>query len=586
VSHSPFIAFLLFLLAAVIAVPIFRKLKLGAILGYLTAGIVMGPYGFSIIADAESLLHFSEIGVVLLLFVIGLELNPEKLWTMRHHIAGLGVSQLLISATVIAAAIWLMLNAVKPMIVIGLALGLSSTAFAIQLMAEKGLLASPPGRRGFAILLLQDLAVIPILFLVETLSAKVAAESVPWWWGVLAVTSLLLIGRFGLNPMLSMVSRYGSRESMTASALFIVIGSAVVMQMAGLSMGMGAFIAGIMLANSHFRHQLESDIEPFKGLTLGVFFIAIGMTLNLELLQQEPLYLVGLALLLMTGKSLIIMLLLKLSKIDWRQGIVIGLMLSQGGEFAFVVMKQALVGELLAPDIAERVNLIVGLSMALTAPLVAIVSQLVKPSEQSEERDVDIELSDKPEVLILGFGRFGQTTGRILAANKIPFIALDKDAQHIDFVKKFGNKAHFGDATRLDVLKAAGIEHVRVVLVGLVDSKSTLEVINLIKEYYPEIKIVARAKSRADYWALKAGGGDVVIRELFKGSLEAAINTLQYIGFTGSQAIKTAENFEDHDEYLLADAMEHRDNPEKVMEIGRQGRKDLERIFSLDNKQD
>ncbi|TQV72132.1 potassium transporter [Aliikangiella marina] len=581
-AHSPLGAILFFLIAAVIAVPLFRKFKLGAILGYLVAGILIGPQGFNFIDKPESILHFSEIGVVLLLFVIGLELNPDKLWSMRRHILGLGLGQLLISAAAIGVFILLFVGDMSTGVVIGLALGLSSTAFAIQLMAEKGILGTPIGRRGFSILLLQDLAVIPILFLVQSLATVSTGEAKPWWLGLGALVVLLLIGRFALNPMLTIVSRYGSRESMTASSLLIVVGAAYIMQESGLSMGMGAFIAGIMLANSHFRHQLESDIEPFKGLTLGLFFIAIGMTLDLRLFMQSPLVILGLAVGLMIVKTFIIAGLMRMAQVEWRQGLTIGLMLSQGGEFAFVVMGTATAGSILSLETAGQVNLVVGLSMALTSPLVSLISRLLKSKPQTTTESGRIEYSEEPEVMIMGFGRFGQTTGRILGANKIPFIALDKDAEHIDFVKRFGNQVHFGDASRLDVLEAAGIDHVRVVLIAIDDSNVAKHVIELVKQHYPKIKIIARAHNRADFWELQAAGADKVIREVFKGSLEAATDTLAFMGFTSGEALKSADRFEVHDEFLLQDALEHRDDTEKLIEIGRKGRADLERIFSAD----
>lgn len=581
-THSPLGAILFFLIAAVIAVPLFRKFKLGAILGYLVAGIFIGPQGLNFIAHPESLLHFSEIGVVLLLFVIGLELNPDKLWSMRQNIVGLGLGQLMISAAAIGVFIYLVMGDMSTAVVIGLALGLSSTAFAIQLMAEKGILGSPLGRRGFSILLLQDLAVIPILFIVESMATVSTGEPKPWWLGVAAVIALLLIGRFALNPMLKIVSRYGSRESMTASALLIVVGAAYIMQESGLSMGMGAFIAGIMLANSHFRHQLESDIEPFKGLTLGLFFIAIGMTLDLKLFMESPFVILGLAIALMAVKTLVIAGLMRLAKVEWRQGITMGLMLSQGGEFAFVVMGSATAGSILSTETAGQVNLVVGLSMALTSPLVSIISRALDAKPQITTESGDIEYSDEPEVMIMGFGRFGQTTGRILAANKIPFIALDKDAEHIDFVKRFGNQVHFGDASRMDVLEAAGIKNVRVALIAIDDSTEAKHVIELIKQHYPETKTIARARNRADYWELQAAGADKVIREVFKGSLEAATDTLAFMGFTSGEALKSADSFEVHDTYLLQDALEHRDDTDKLIEIGRKGRADLERIFGED----
>ncbi len=581
-GHNLLGALLFLLIAVALAVPLFRRLKLGAILGYLVAGLVIGPEGVDLFENPKNILHFSEIGVVLLLFVIGLELSPDKLWLMRRHIAGLGVGQLLLSALFIGAIVLSFFQSMSAALIIGFGLALSSTAFAIQLMAEKGILASPAGRRGFAILLLQDLAVIPVLFLVQSFS-QTTTQPHPWWYGVLGIITLIVVGRFALSPLLKLVSRYGSRESMTASSLLIVVGAAYLMELVGLSMGMGAFIAGIMLANSSYRHQLESDIEPFKGLTLGLFFIAIGMTLDVQLFLKNPLLLTMLAIGLMLLKSVIIAGLLKLSGIGWRLGMQMGLMLSQGGEFAFVVMTQASEGGAISSNLANQVSLIVGLSMALTSPMVALVGMWKRnPKQESPSTDIQPKYQDNPEVMIMGFGRFGQTTGRILAANGIPFIALDKDAEHIEFVQQFGNKVHFGDASRLDVLHAAGIEKVKVVLVATDEVAVTEKITSLVAHHYPEIKVIARARNRAAYWALRSLGAHRVVREVFKGSLDAAASTLSSLGFSTGEALKTIDEFESHDNAMMIHSYEHRDDLDKLIEIGRKGRADLERLFKQD----
>jgi len=581
---NPLLSLLFFLLAAVVFVPLFRWFRLGAILGYLFAGVLIGPGVLNVISDPESVLHFAEIGVVFLLFVIGLELNPNKLWQMRSQISLLGGGQLLISTLAIAIALWLVPIQWQYAVIIALALGLSSTAFAIQLMAEKGILASANGRRGFAILLMQDLAVIPILLIVQAFADNTATDQQPWYYGVLAIIALLAAGRFLLNPLLAVVANFGSRETMTATALLIVVGAAYLMYATGLSMGMGAFIAGIMLANSHFRHQLETDIEPFKGLTLGLFFIAIGMTLNINLLLESPLLILALSLALMLIKTLVITGLLKAVGVEFKSGFVIGLMLSQGGEFAFVIMGQALTLNIIPTAMMEMTNLVVGISMALTAPLVAAFSWYVHHTAnkaQTEEESLPV-IEQESEVLILGFGRFGQITGRILAANHIPFTALDNNSSHIDFIKHFGNKIHFGDITRLDVLRAAGIENVKTILVTIGDCKQSLDVLNTINDYFPGKKIIVRARSRRDYLQLKNAGADIVIREMFPGSLEAATETLVAQGFTTGEAIKTTAIFRKHDEHLLEEAMEHHDDLDKLIEIGNQGRLQLEQLFNQD----
>jgi CPA2 family monovalent cation:H+ antiporter-2 len=580
---NPLESLLFYLFAAVVFVPFFRRFHLGAILGYLFAGVLIGPEVFNLISDPESVLHFSEIGVVFLLFVIGLELNPNKLWKMRSQIGFLGGGQLLLSTLIIAFALYLFPADWQYAVIIGLALALSSTAFSIQLMAEKGILASANGRRGFAILLMQDLAVIPILLIVQAFGDSSVSHQAPWWYGVLAVVALLLAGRYLLNPLLGVVARFGSRETMTASALFIVVGAAYLMDIAGLSMGMGAFLAGMMLANSHFRHQLETDIEPFKGLTLGLFFIAIGMMLNIDLLLSNPLLVFGFALSLMIAKALIISGLLRIAQVDWRSGFTVGLMLSQGGEFAFVIMGHAGVLNVIPTSMIEMTNLVVGISMVLTVPLVALFSVISQPNMKSKEEDPSLpEVETESEVLILGFGRFGQITGRILAANHIPFTALDNNPSHINFIKHFGNKIHFGDITRLDVLRAAGIENINTILLSISDSDKSLQVLKAIKNYFPEKKVIVRARSRMNYLQLKHAGADTVIRELFSSSVDAAAATLLAQGYTASEAIKTTALFRSHDEALLEQAIEHHDNFDKLIEIGKQGRLELEQLFNRD----
>jgi len=571
-------------MAAVFAVPIFQRFKLGAILGYLVAGILIGPQVFNLIHEPESILQFAEIGVVLLLFIIGLDLEPEKLWTMRRQVFLLGGGQLLLTSLVIGYLVFCFYPEPVIAMIIGLSLALSSTAFSLQLMAEKSLVATPIGRRGFAILLLQDLAVIPILLLVQSLSQVVVVDSSPWWLGLLAIISLLVAGRYLLDPLLNSVALHGNRESMTATALLIVVGAAYAMQSAGLSMGLGAFVAGLMLANSNFRHQLETDIEPFKGLTLGLFFIAIGMSLDLSLFWESPWLLLGLALLLVLIKTLIIAALIKWQAIEWRKGIQLGLILSQGGEFAFVIMAQSISLEIIEPSIAASLNLTVGLSMMLTSPLVALFGKVNRPKKLAPKLKDTSNFDKTAEVMILGFGRFGQITGRILAANKIKFTALDQDAEHISFLMQFGNKIHFGDATRLDLLVAAGIDKISTIVIAIDDSDQAVKLVTLIKQHYPKVHIIARARNRSHNMELTAAGADKVIREIMDASLQAASETLHSLGYTTSQVLRTVETFRTHDEKMISQSLAHKDDLDKLIEIGRKGRKDLENLFSQDKK--
>jgi CPA2 family monovalent cation:H+ antiporter-2 len=534
--------------------------------------------------DPVTILHFAELGVVLLLFVIGLELQPEKLWRMRNQILFTGGGQLLISALVIALILhYVMAFSLMISLVIGLSLALSSTAFSVQLMTEHRILKSPPGQQGFSILLMQDLAVIPILLLVENLSTTSNHSGPAWWVGVLAIVAVLVVGRYLTNPFLRLVSKYGSEEVMTAAALLIVIATAIGMQEAGLSMGMGAFVAGILLANSSFRHQLETEIEPFKGLLLGLFFIAIGMNLDLSLLVSKPLFILSASVVLVLIKTTVIFSILTIAKQRKTDAMRIGLMLSQGGEFAFVVMAQASSNGVLPIQISSEVTLIVGISMALTAPLVILHSLWFTSRNCPAVYDSKADLSE-PEVLIAGFGRFGQVSGRILAANKIPFTALDKDAEHIEFVRKFGNKVFFGDACRLDLLEAAGIGHAKVILVAVDDEDDALKISELVKEHFPAVKVIARARNRFTAIKLFNLGIETNVREVFSGGLEAAYMLLQAYGLSDSEAKSLIDIFAAHDEHLLENTMTQSMDFQELVEISKQGRLELQHLFEEDNQ--
>jgi len=583
-TDSLLINVLYYLLAAVIAVPLFKRLGLGSILGYLFAGVVLGPHALGIIEDPESVLHFAEYGVILLLFVIGLELAPEKLWSMRHHILVLGGSQVLLTGLVIGFGL-AMLLALPLALILGLTLALSSTALAIQLMSEERILASPLGRKGFSILLLQDLAVIPILIAVSVLAPGATGATTPAWYvTLLALVGVVAFGRFGLSEVLAAVARSNNREVMTAASLLIVISVAVLMNSVGLSMGLGAFLAGIMLANSDYRHQLESDIEPFKGMLLGLFFIAIGMTLNLALLWANPLRIVVLALGLVFVKTAIITAILRWRHVSLKEGVQLGLMLSQGGEFAFVVLSQGQQAMLFDAALAEQLTLIVGLSMAFTSSLVTLYRR-VGHSRSVEQPDQDRHWdSHQPEVIIAGFGRFGQIIGRLLQARHIPFTAMDKDSAHVEFVKQFGNRLFYGDLTRLDLLRSAGIKHAKILVVAVNDVAQSLAIIDHAREQNSRIKIIARAVDRFHAYELYKRKVDSVVRETFASSLEAATDTLEQLGYTEGQALEVAKRFRLHDEELLERSAQHIEDIEELGNIARQGRRELELLFEEDNR--
>lgn len=575
----------IFLAAAVVAVPLFQRFKLGAVLGYLIAGVAIGPHVMNWVSDADTILHFAELGVVLLLFIIGLELHPAQLLKMRNQILLTGGGQLMLTALLMGALAWLALeHEFNTALIIGLAVALSSTAFAVQLMNEHKLFKSPPGQAGFAILLMQDLAVIPILLLVASMAPQQGADAPAWWVSVLAVLGVLLVGRYLLNPFLQGVSRWGNAEIMTAAALLIVLTTAVGMQQAGLSMGMGAFLAGLLLANSSFRHQLETEIAPFKGLLLGLFFIAIGMHMDLSLLFAEPVFILSAALALVAVKSLVIYGLLRLAKHSSSDAMRIGLMLSQGGEFAFVVMTQATASQLIGEHIAAQVTLIVGVSMALTAPLVILYSQYYSSRNCPPAYDSQSD-TDEPQVMIAGFGRFGQISGRILAANSIPFVALDKDADHIAFVNQFGNKIFYGDASRLDLLKTAGIAHIRILLIAIDSDEDGLRICELVHQHYPEVTIIARVRNRQSVSLFNRAGAHSMVREVYNSSLLAAEQVLREYGVDEPNAQRMVRLFDQHDNSVLQDTLQEAPDIQEMIARNARHREQLHSLFEQDRQE-
>ncbi|WP_039915134.1 monovalent cation:proton antiporter-2 (CPA2) family protein [Cellvibrio mixtus] len=594
--HETLLHAIYYLLAATIAVPLFRRLGLGAILGYLVAGAIIGPYELGLIYQPEATFQFSELGVVLLLFVIGLELNPQQLWKMRLDIGLLGGAQMLLTAFAITALIAVFLDlSWQQGFMIGLALALSSTAFAIPLMEEHKIMGLPVGRKGFSILLLQDLAVIPILLLLATWSPAAAEDThVPWWIGLCTVTFLLLAGARIFNPLLQVVAKYGSREILTAAGLLIVLSVAYLMQLVGFSMSMGAFLAGILLAQSSFRHQLAADIEPFKGLLLGLFFIAVGMSLNLRLLFAEPLLILALALTLMLVKILVVAVVLRIRQFPIKDGLLVGVMLAQGGEFAFVVMSTAEQSRFLPENISNYVVLVVGISMALTSPLVMLHEFFTrkrtmqeKASEEATHAANSLKALEEPdahkaEVIIAGFGRFGQIIGRILTASNIPFNALDKNPEHIEFLKNYGVQSYYGDATRIELLEAAGIRDAKVLVVALVNIEASLEVVRLVKTHFPHITLIVRARDRAHAYQLAELGVENPIREIYESSLSAAMRTLTEVGYTEGQSQHAIDIFREHDHSLLHQAIAISKDPKELALLVKQSRKELKDLFSKD----
>ncbi|MED5603243.1 MAG: monovalent cation:proton antiporter-2 (CPA2) family protein [Pseudomonadota bacterium] len=572
---------LVLLAAAVLLLPLFQRLGLGSILGYLAAGIVIGPLGLGLIPGAEAVLHFAELGVVLMLFLVGLELAPEQLWAQRRRLLGLGASQMLFSAALLTGFFFALGQPGPAALAIGATLALSSTAFAVQMLVETNQLGTPQGRNAFSILLFQDLAVIPLLLLLPVLAGGDAGAAQPnLLVGVLVLALMWLAGRYLLNPWLGWLARLHNRELMTATALLLVLGAAELMETLHLSMGLGAFVAGMLLANSPYREQLDTDIQPFKGMLLGLFFIAIGMTMDLRLLAASPWSILAMGAALLGIKTLVLFGIARALKVGGRDALRFGLLLSQGGEFAFVLFTQAGALNLLPTEMIARLNLVVALSMAATPLLLKLVQRLW-PAPKTGHRSTEDEPAPhgQPAVIVAGFGRFGQIIGRILVSRRIPFTALDSNPDHIDTVRRFGNEVYFGDVTRLDLLHTAGLQHARIMVLAIDDVQASLRAVRLIREHFPHITLIVRARDRYHAYSLMAEGVEHVIRETLDSSLRAAQTTLAQLGMPETTAIDLVRTFRDVDERLLREQFAHRDKLDKLIELSARGREELESLL-------
>ena len=575
-----------FLIATVIAVPLFKRLGMGAVLGYLTAGVLIGPWLFGFVSDVENILHFSEFGVVLLLFVIGLELRPSRLWELRRPVFGLGGAQVAATGLALAAAgIALGLPPITALVV-GLVLSLSSTAFALQILAEKKQLTTHYGRASFAILLFQDLAAIPLLALIPLLGTSGAGQV----WSLLAAFEAVAIvvvvvagGRWLLRPFLRLAASAAIHEVFIAAALLVVLGTALLVQLAGLSMALGAFLAGVLLADSEYRHELEADIEPFKGLLLGLFFIAVGMSMNLGLVAHRPLAILGLVVGLMTIKSLLLYGLGRVTKQNHGTAVNLALFISQGGEFAFVLFGTAVGVQILDKALADLLIVVVSVSMAVTPLLVTVNEKFLKIGLIADKpKEFDKIEAREHRVIIAGFGRFGQMIARTLRMKKIPFTALEASFEQVDFVRKFGNKIYFGDASRLDLLRAAHADQAEIFVLAIDDVEASIKTAEMVKKHYPHLKIYARARNRLHAYRLMDIGVDKLIRETFMSSVELARAVLIALGHTKKEADEAVRRFREHDEALLDRQHKIHHDEAKLIASAKQGAEELERLFEQD----
>lgn len=578
-----------FLGSAVIVVPIFKRLGLGSVLGYLAAGIIIGPHLLGLISDVEEILHFAELGVVFLLFIIGLELQPSRLWSMRNKVFGLGGAQVFITAFLLTIAGHQFGLSIKAAIVAGLALSLSSTAFVLQILAEKNQLSTPQGKSGFGILLFQDLVVIPIMAIMPILGETTGTSAIPAWGQILKVlavfTLVILINRFLMRRIFRFVASTHSHELFAAMSLLIVIGTALAMQAIGLSMALGAFLAGVLLAESEYRHALEADIEPFKGLLLGLFFIAVGMSADMQLLTTSLDTILFLVFCLLTIKAVVLYALGRLFKHDHSTSLALASILPQGGEFAFVLFGVATGFSAIEEQVANLLILVVTVSMILT-PLLVIAGEKLGKRQQTPKRAYDDapDISE-PRVIIAGFGRVGQIVSRILQAKHIPFTALDANPNQVDFVRNFGNKVFYGDATRLDTLRTAGIDKAKVLVVAWDDIEGSIKIIENVKNHYPDIQIYARAYDRLHAYRILELGVDKVERETFRSALSMADGVLRDLGLTYSAAKEAVETFAQHDEKVMREAFHDRQDLNKLQSRAKLAAKELENLFNQEAKE-
>jgi len=583
-------AMVVLLLAAVLVVPLAKRLQLGAVLGYLIAGVAIGPAALELIHNPENIAHFSEFGVVLLLFIIGLELSPKRLWLMRRAVFGVGFAQVALSGLLIGAVAYFSFDQpIRTAIVLGLGLALSSTAFGLQILAERKQLGSPHGRLAFAILLFQDIAAIPLIALVPLLSGNSGADGAETGTSVvrilLCIAAVVVGGRYLLRPVFRMVARTGLQDVSTATALLVVIGTAWLMDLAGVSMALGAFLAGLLLADSEYRHELESQIEPFKGLLLGLFFISVGMTADVHLLLQEPLTVLGLSALLMIIKLPILALLGKtLGGLDRSSALKLGIVLAAGGEFAFVIFQIARQQQLFSAELHSMLILAITVSMALTPFLIILIAKVLQPKAQPQSVPPEYEEieSDQPRVVIVGMGRMGQIVARILRAQRVPFVALDLSVDTIELSRSIDSMPVFyGDPLRPEILRAVDADKAEYFVLAADDPETNIKITELVSRLYPHIKFIARARSRFHVHRLLELGA-TPIRETFHSSLEMSRIALMGLGLSEARAQARISRFQQHDEALLAQQHQVFNDREALLQSARDAHDELQALFDAD----
>ena len=596
-EHAPtwLVNSLIYLSAAVIAVPVSKSLGLGSIIGYLAAGMAIGPWGLGLVTNVQDILHFAEFGVVLMLFLVGLELEPKRLWSLRRPIFGWGSAQVLGCTAVLFLALWgssllfpvvsSVLGGWKTALVAALGLSLSSTAIALQVMGERNLLPTSSGQAGFSILLFQDVAAIPILALIPLLGvslmenessagANIAYSAIKI---IAIIVGIVVGGRLLLRPIFRWIARSKTPEIFTAASLLLVVGIAALMLYVGLSMALGAFLAGVLLAESEYRRELETDIEPFKGLLLGLFFIAVGMSIDFSVIFNSPRLIAGVLIAFLAIKFIVIYGITRLMNVPFQERPVLTLLLAQGGEFAFVVFQAAAGAKVFSPATGSLLIGVVALSM-LISPLILIAIDkfwLPRYANFGVEQPDEISEQQAAPIIIVGFGRYGQIVGRLLLAQDIPTTVLDHDAEMIETARSFGYRVFYGNATRLDLLRTAGAATAQILVVAVDDVEQSLAIVDLAKEHFPQLQLVVRARDATHWNKLRDREVQLIQRELFESSLQSAGSVLELLGYAAPDASRIVQLFRTHNIELLEQMHPHYQDRAKVISTVKQGRAQL-----------
>ncbi|WP_041948715.1 monovalent cation:proton antiporter-2 (CPA2) family protein [Turneriella parva] len=584
-SHSVLSNMLLFMAAAVVAVPLATRLGLGSILGYLIAGAVIGPSGLKLIWNVSDILTLSEFGVVLLLFIIGLELRPGRLWNMRRDIFGFGLMQIIFCMLGIGGALLAYGVSGSALAILSFGSALSSTAFALQLLREKHELNTSYGRAAFAVLLFQDIAVIPVLVAIPFLTTAPATpghSSPGFLAGLGALAAVLVGGKYLVRPFFRVIVRAESRELFTAASLLMVFSVAALMEHAGFSMAFGTFVAGVLLSESEYRHELEASIEPFKGLLLGLFFMAVGMSIDFSLLLNQPLLVFAAVAALMAIKVVAIYGAGQLFRYDKEASRNIAFLICQGGEFAFVLFKLAAGKNLFTPETAALANVVVAVSLVATPFVFAFNQRFLRSRFAASPWKFDEVPNEGSPVILAGFGRYGQIIGRMLRLNEIDFTALEVDYEQVQTVRKFGSKVYYGDASRLDLLEAAGAANAKIFVLAVDDIEASVEIARIVKQHFPHLKLIARARNRAHAHELIDVGVDDLRRETLASSLETAHVMLRELGFSEKRADQMVRTFRKHDEEMLHAQRKYRDNEKLFVDYSNQAGLQLAEVFRQD----